>query len=242
MGDRIIKFERSIIPAMDIEDPAKARKLARAMKTVPKIGAFKVGFLLGFDGLAKMVDSIKRNHGDDIPVIYDHQKAGNDIPDMGAPFARKLVRAGVDAAIIFPFTGPETQKAWTKSVQDAGMKVITGGMMTHPKFLRSEGGYIADDAPERIYQLACELGVRHFVVPGNKLDWVEKIRAILDEELGVGNYELYAPGFINQGGSITECAKVAGPFWHAIVGGAIYNKPDFQAMRQAANICASALA
>jgi len=43
-----------------------------------------------------------------------------------------------------------------------------------------------------------------------------------ESELGDGNFTLYAPGFIAQGGVITETGKVAGKNWHAIVGSAIY--------------------
>jgi orotidine-5'-phosphate decarboxylase len=98
--------------------------------------------------------------------------------------------------------------------------------MTHPKFLVSEGGYVADEAVERIYRLACENGVNHFVVPGTKINWVKKIRQILEEKLGKGNFVLYAPGFISQGGDISECGQAAGDEWHAIVGSAIYGKGE----------------
>jgi hypothetical protein len=113
--------------------------------------------------------------------------------------------------------------------------------MTHPKVLVSEGGYIADEAPERIFRLAAKLGVRHFVVPGNKLRWVQKLRAILVEELGEGNFTLYAPGFITQGGDLSECGLVAGKEFHGIVGSGIYNKETVEAMRAAALQCTSQL-
>ena len=165
------------------------------------------------------------NYGKTV-IIYDHQKAGNDIPDMGKGFSKDLKEAGVDAAILFPFAGPETQTIWTNECFEAGLQVLTGGIMTHPKFLVSEGGYIADDVPERIFRLACELGVNHFIVPGNKLHWVMKLRSLVVNELGEGNYTLSAPGFLTQGGDISECAKSAGDNWHAIVGSGIYKADD----------------
>jgi orotidine-5'-phosphate decarboxylase len=110
--------------------------------------------------------------------------------------------------------------------------------MTHGQFLVSEGGYIADDAPVRIFENAYNLDVRDFVVPGTKIQWVKDLRERLTNLLGDGNYDLYAPGFISQGGDITECGQAAGPRFHAIVGSAIYNKPRDQ-WRQMAEVLTS---
>ena len=235
---RIIKAKRSVIIATDVPDAESLQKLVLAVKDVSGIGGFKLGFELGLQNLSSMAAIIRSNFSNrDVLTIYDHQKAGNDIPNMGINFARTLKKADVDAAILFPFTGPATQEKWTKSCFDAGLQVLTGGIMTHPKCLVSEGGYIADEAPERIFRLACKLGVRHFVVPGNKIGWVVKLRVILVEELGEGNFVLYAPGFITQKGDISECGRAAGDNWHAIVGSAIYGKGEFNSfedMRKAA--------
>lgn len=233
----IIKAKRSVIVAADVPDAGYLQKLVLAVKNVAGIGGFKLGFELGLQNLGAMAAIIRSNlRPNETRIIYDHQKAGNDIPDMGINFSRILKKADIDAAILFPFTGPATQEKWTKACFDAGLEVITGGVMTHSKFLVSEGGYIADEAPERIFRLACKLGVRHFVVPGNKLHWIKKLRAILVEELGEGNFTLYAPGFITQGGDISECGQAAGDNWHAIVGSAIYGKKEMtiEQMRQAA--------
>jgi len=240
--EKIITSKRSIIVAADVPDITSLGNLAEGMNEVVGIGGFKVGLALGLKNLRVMVNVVKRTLGSNFPVIYDHQKAGNDIPDMGKQFANVLKESGVDAAILFPFAGPATQEAWTKACFDAGLQVLTGGIMTHPQFLVSEGGYIADAAVERIYRLACKLGVRHFVVPGNKIGWVKKIRAWLVEELGEGNFVLYAPGFITQKGDVSECGQAAGDEWHAIVGSAIYGQPTREDQRIAARIVTSQIA
>jgi len=169
-----------------------------------------------------------------LPIIYDHQKGGTDIPDLGPKFAKAVKSSGADAVILFPFGGGATAEAWIKSCQEEGLVVLVGGHMTQPKFLENEGGFIADFGPEAIYRLAAEKGVTNFVVPGNKTDYVLKYRQLLEEVLGVDNFILYAPGFISQGGDISETGKVAGSNWHAIVGSAIYKKEGIEAMRQAA--------
>ena len=235
MKDRIIQSQKSVIVAAD--DDKKFLDLIHATMDVPGISGYKIGFNLGLQGLHGIIYLIrsKNNEKNIKPVIiYDHQKAGNDIPEMGKSFAKTLKRARVDAVILFPFAGPATQKQWIINCQEEGLKVIVGGVMTHQQFLVSEGGYIADDAPERIFELAVKLGVRHFVVPGTKISWIIKLRDILDNLLGPDEYCLYAPGFISQGGDITECGRAAGENWHAIIGSGIYGKPTMFEMREAA--------
>lgn len=232
MAERIIEEDKSVIVAADVE-PHQLVSLVKETTDVKGIGGYKLGLVAGYDiRLKKAVDWVKNNS--DLPVIFDHQKAGNDIPEMGPQFARVCRDAGVDAVILFPFGGPVSQESWIKACQDQHLGVLVGGHMTQPRFLASEGGYIADDAPNRIYTLAAILGVRDFVVPGNKVEHVEKYRELLDEILGPANFALYAPGFISQGGEISEMAKVAGNRWHAIVGSGIYKQLDKRAAAERA--------
>jgi orotidine-5'-phosphate decarboxylase len=227
----LIPREKSIIPAMDV-DCAHLPSLVGAIAGVPGIEAVKVGITL-LSHLKMAVKCVK-DIMPSVKIIYDHQKAANDIPDLGPKFAELLKSIGVDAAILFPFTGPATQEVWTKACQQAGLTVIVGGIMTHPKFLESEGGYIADSAPMRIYDMACDHGVCDFVVPGNKPEWIQTIYGHLNAKLGAGKFGLYAPGFVKQGGVISEFAKIAGPNWHAIVGRDIYDKPTIREIHEAA--------
>jgi orotidine-5'-phosphate decarboxylase len=242
MQKLLIPNSRSVIVACDVSTAAECINLVNAVRNVRGIGGFKIGIEVGLDGLCLVVESVRQILGPNTVLIYDHQKAGNDIPAMGSKFAHKLKSAGCDAAILFPFAGPETQRRWTDSCQEAGLRVIVGGIMTHEQFLVSEGGYISDDAPEQIFELACKQGVRDFVVPGTKIEWVKRLRALLVDTLGEGNYVLYAPGFITQGGDITECGKAAGSNFHAIVGSAIYEQLTEEKMREAAIRATSQLA
>jgi orotidine-5'-phosphate decarboxylase len=229
----LIKGNKTVIVAVDTTKDSEFTKLVNATAKIPGIGAYKLGVLMGLGGLEWAADFIA-SFNENIPIIYDHQKGGNDIPEMGGPLARKLKESGIDAVILFPFAGPKTQTEWTKACQGEGLTVLTGGIMTHQNFLAIEGGYIADDAPERIIKLAIELGVTDFIAPGTKIPWVEKIRGWAEEALGKGNFTISAPGFVKQGGVLSDCAKVAGDRWHAIIGSAIYNKPTTKEMRSAA--------
>lgn len=224
MAERIISLDRSVVVAADVET-SRLQKLVEGTCLVEGIGGYKIGLALALEeGLPRVVGQLKDRT--ELPVIYDHQKAGNDIPAMGAKFAGVCRRAGIDAVILFPFGGAKTEKDWIHACQDEGLGVLVGAHMTQPEFLYSEGGSIADDAPDRIFAIATEEGVRDFVVPGNKVEYVEHYRQLFEDTLGAGNFTLYAPGFITQKGEISEFAKVAGDRWHAIVGSAIYKAVD----------------
>lgn len=221
----IIDRDKSIIPACDVPFK-KFEEIVVETRDVEKVGAYKIGFSLGLsEGLHGIVQRV-RDYGCKKPIIYDHQKAGTDIPDMGIKFADVLATAEVDAAIIFPQAGPQTEKTWIKALQDRSIKVIVGGIMTHPMYVRSEGGYIADEAIMEMYLISAELNVNNFVVPGNRPEDIKKIREKLEEKGIMPTF--YAPGFIKQGGTISETTKVAGDKWHAIIGRAINQAEDIK--------------
>jgi orotidine-5'-phosphate decarboxylase len=227
----LIDLPRSIIPACDVPDLDMFERIVKETSDVDGIGAYKVGLELVIPfGFIEVVRRAREYT--DKPIIYDHQKGGNDIPQLGSKFMQTIIKSGADSAILFPFSSPVTQSEWTKALHESGLNVIVGGEMTHEQFLESQGGYIADSAPERIYKLGAAMGVRDFVVPGTKTESVDKYRTLLEGLLGEGNFTLYAPGFVAQGGNITDAGRVAGRNWHAIVGTAIYTAPDIKAAAQ----------
>lgn len=220
----IIKDYKSIIPACDVNKD-KYEEIIRETHKIPEVGAYKISASLALSvGLPRLVDIARRYT--EKPLIYDHQKAGTDIPKTGKEFTATVKKCGINAIIIFPLSGPKTQTAWIQSAQEVDLPVIAGGHMTHEGFLRTDGGYIDDDAIEKMYTNSAFLGVTDYVVPGNKPDVIKRIRSVL-----LANKiepVFYAPGFISQGGSISEAALVAGPRWHAIVGRAIYESRDIK--------------
>jgi len=221
---QIIKIERSIIPACDV-DKNKYEEIIRETHSIPQVGAYKISASLGLSvGLPVLVEIAR--HYTDKPLIYDHQKAGTDIPDTGKEFVATMKNCGINALIIFPLAGPATQTAWIQSAQNVGLPVITGGHMTHERFLASDGGYIDDAAIDKMYSNSAYHGVTDYVVPGNKPEVIKEIRTLL--LTSKIDPVFYAPGFISQGGSISKAAAVAGPRWHAIVGRAIYEARDIQ--------------
>lgn len=217
MSDRIIEAERSIVWAADVM-PDTFETIIRQLGSTG-LGAVKLGFEIGYGlSLPKAVEMVHEAE-EGLPVIFDHQKAGNDIPDTGINFAKVMKYGGVDAAILFPFTGEDVEERWIYELQEEEIGVIVGAEMTH-------GGItsrIKEGAFAEIFIQAFKHGVRDFVVPGNKPESVLRWRELMDRELGEGNYDLYAPGFVAQGGKITEAGQVAGPNFHAIVGRGIHS-------------------
>ena len=212
-------YSQTIIPAIDFTELQKFEDILRETANHDRVGGYKIGATIGLlHGLPKLVSLAKKYTSK--ALIYDHQKAGTDIPDTGKAFTKMLKDIGIDALIIFPLSGPEAQKAWINSAGEVGLPIIAGGYMTHKAFVVSDGGYIADSATESMYTVSAENKITDFVVPGNKPDVIGKIRNLLVSK-GV-DPTFYSPGFINQGGNVSEAAKAAGAKWHAIIGRAIY--------------------
>jgi len=214
----IINEDRSLIVACD----CSAHRYEWVLKEtchLSSVSAYKIGFILAMEiGLPKAVE-MARNHTNK-PLIYDHQKAGTDIPDTGKAFARVCKQSGINAIILFPQAGPETERAWIEAAKEEGLGIIVGGLMTHKKYTRGEGGYIADEAVIEMYLNAVKLGITDFVVPATNPQAIEKIRVML-EHSGIKPV-LYATGFGVQGGDLKTAAVALGDRWHAIIGRAIY--------------------
>lgn len=219
--DKIIQREKSIIPACDVPLDLY-EKIVKDTTDVDCVGAYKIGFELGLSyGLPKVVELTRKYN--DKPIIYDHQKAGTDIPATGKKFARIMRNAGVDAVILFPRTNDyKTHEAWVKASQDQGLGVIVGGEMTHQQN-PPHYSEIMD-----IYSDAASFGVKDFVVPGNKPESIRRIRVVIEDEIELTNVAYYAPGFVAQGGVISEGAKAAGKRFHAIVGRTVYTAQDIR--------------
>lgn len=221
----IIKIDRSIIPACDVSTIEKLEMIVKETADVKKVGGYKIGLELALRfGLKELVKSIREYS--DKPIIYDHQKAATDIPELGKKFCEACKESGVDIVIFFPQAGPETEKAWINAGKESGMGIIVGGEMTHKGYLAKEGGWIRDDAPKRIYEIAAEMGVKDFVVPGNRPESIMAYKALIESK-GVEPV-FYSPGLVAQGGDISESAKAAGKRWHAIVGRGLYEAKDIK--------------
>ncbi len=189
-------LKRYVVPSLDVTTLAEIERLVSTVQGHELISGFKIGFSLGLTfGLPQVVECIRKYTVK--PIIYDHQKAATDIPDTGKLFAQVMHSAGIDTAILFPQAGPKTLTAWVEALQVKNIGVMVGGIMTHARFVESEGGFITDRAVTEIYRLSMALGVRQFVVPLTKPDKVKT----LTEEVDFGDDAVfYSPGYGSQGG------------------------------------------
>jgi len=226
-NERLFNNRKSgIILAADVSTLAQLDKLLELARSTPAIVALKVGFTLSLRfGLRQVVQRVRSKH--ELPVIYDHQKAGTDIPDMGRPFAKACRDCGAKAAIFFPQAGPKTLEGFVTGALAEKLVPIVRLVMTHSAYLQSEGGFIMDDAPDRICKLAMDLGVTNFVLPGTKTDLVQHFAFIFKEKRL--DATIMMPGIGSQGGSIQQAFMAAEPLRRfAIIGSSIYaaKNPD----------------
>lgn len=207
--------------ACDVATLAELERIVVATHDLEYIAGYKVGFGLGLSlGLKTATTAIHTFTKK--PVIYDHQKAATDIPHTGELFARVCADADLAGAILFPLSGPRTETTWIQALQQQSVEPIVGATMTHPQFLAAEGGFISDDAPDRIYSLALQEGVTHLVLPGTRLDLIAS--DLLDAHRSL---RYLIPGIGTQGGSIEALAsKLPIASCLPIVGSAIYRAAD----------------
>jgi orotidine-5'-phosphate decarboxylase len=217
-----------VIVACDVSTKEELYNLIEKTNDVEGIVGYKLGFMLGTGfGLRNIGPEIKSYT--DKPIIYDHQKAGTDIPAMGENFGKLLGESQIDAGIIFPLAGPATQEGFIEGIINNGVIPISGGEMTHDKFLAKDGGYIRDDAPDEMYDLSLVNTIKDFVLPGNKPD---AIRRYVDGPFRNFKNEIaiHSPGHGKQGGILSEAIKAAFPVrYFGIVGGGIYKQDDITA-------------
>jgi orotidine-5'-phosphate decarboxylase len=219
------RASHGIIPALDSETLDEIKAVIAATTRIPGVVGYKVGLTAVLRlGLAKAVQELRGFT--DLPLIYDHQKAGPDVPDMAAKFSAICREAGVDGLILFPVAGPRAVREFAGGAIRNGLLPIVGGDLPLPDYNVSGGGYVADDALSRIISEAVKLGVDHFVIPANNAPRVRQLAAnivdLIDHPPG-----LVLPGIGALGGSIRDVFAAAGQCrCYAVVGRAIYQAPD----------------
>jgi orotidine-5'-phosphate decarboxylase len=219
------RSSHGIVPALDAETLDEIKRVVAATTRIEGVVAYKLGLTAVLRiGLAQAVRALRSVT--DLPIIYDHQKAGPDVPDMAAKFTSICREAGIDGLILFPIAGPRAVREFAGNALRSGLLPIVGGDLPLPDYNVAGGGYVADDALPRIISAAVDLGVDHFVVPANDPARVETIAADLVARLDRPP-GLLLPGIGALGGSIgATFAAAAGCRLYAVVGRAIYKAPD----------------
>ncbi len=223
----LFETNHGVIVACDVDTHNAFEHLVQQTCHLEGVVGYKIGTLLGLTyGLRPLTEMVAEHCN--LPVIYDHQKAATDIPQMGEPFARVCKNGGVDSVILFPQAGPETEKAFIRAVIEHDMVPMVGGEMTHPGYLTEEQGYIRSDAPPDMYRLAARHDVSYFIVPGNRPAALQRYHDLLTGIMDMPAFCM--PGIGRQGGSIRSAFEQLGSTAkYAIVGSAIYTSDDPEA-------------
>ena len=222
----IFKTKYGIIPACDVRNLDELELLVKSTCSLNFIVGYKIGSLLALSyGIKKVIDVIRSYTN--LPIIYDHQKFGTDIPTIcSGEILSFLKEVGINALIIFPLSGIETLKASIEGCFKNNIVPLVGGDMTHPGYLTNEGGYIEVTRPKRMYLDACKLGVRGFVIPGTKIKKMEEYKREI-EKIVSQPYFLFPGIGKGQGGDIVAAFKAIYPHaGYAIVGRGIYAEVD----------------
>jgi orotidine-5'-phosphate decarboxylase len=219
-----LRATHGIVIALDMESLDQMRNVVDRTSDIPSIVGYKVGLTVTLRlGLSGAVGHLRA--ATDLPLIYDHQKAGPDVPDMAPKFCATCKEARVDGLILFPLAGPRAVVAFAGSAYRNRLLPIVGGDLPFPDYNASGGGYVIDDALDKIFRKAIEIGVDHFVIPGNTPDKIRHHARWLVEK--VERPSLFVPGIGALGGSIADAfAAAPGCNVYAVVGRAIYDADD----------------
>ena len=205
-----------IIPALDVgrED---ALELVRKLDEVPELLAgLKVGSLLVYESGKGIIQEIKDLTN--VPIIFDGQKFGTDIPNIAAEQVELLASAGADQIIACPMgAGPETLKAFTESCLANRVTPVCVVEMTHPQ----ADAYLRVDTARQVLKDALKFGIRNFVYPATKPEVLRSHIGILNVQ---ENVTLKATGFKVQGGSLPKLQALG--VTEFIVGRTIYDAKD----------------
>lgn len=214
-----------LVPALDVDTFDDMLRVVEKTSGVAGV----VGYKLGLTGVLPMglphaIQSIRRVT--DLPIVYDHQKAGPDMPDMASKFARLCRQGGADALILFPVAGPHAVAEFVGETIRQGMLPIVGGHIPVPDYCVSGGGFLADDVLDRIIGSAIPTGAKSFVLPANDPEAVRRHVATICSQ--VGDSRIFLTGFGSLGGDISTAFGAArlAPRRYAIVGRAVSTSAD----------------
>ena len=224
LHDVKLRTSRGIVPALDMESFEEVQRVVEKTTQIEGVVAYKIGSLctlrLGLPSAVKALRGVT-----DLPLIYDHQKAGPDVPSMAAKFTSACKEAGVDGLILFPLAGPKALDEFVSSAHNHRLLPIVGGELPLPEYNVKGGGYVADDALIRIMERSVEQRVDHFVIPATDTEKLGRLCEWLLERLETPF--LLLPGIGALGGSISEAfAAASGCRVYAVVGRAVYAAVD----------------
>jgi orotidine-5'-phosphate decarboxylase len=223
-GGALFGSTHGIIPALDNDSLDGILHTVESCTGIEGVVGFKIGLTIALQlGLSEAVSTLRKIT--DLPILYDHQKAGADIPDMGEKFCKIAAESGVSGIIIFPLAGPSAVRSFIGSSIKNKITPLVGGDLPIDDYNQAGGGYVIDDALSDIFSRSVDLGARHFIVPGHTPD---KVRFHSEQLLQqADNPSIVIPGIGALGGKISDCFSAAsGCNAYAVIGRGIYGADD----------------
>ncbi len=210
----MFEYQPGIIPSLDV-DISEAKRIVEEIKDLKQqIVGLKIGSILAWRyGLPRVVEEIKEIC--DLPIIFDAQKAGTDIPDIVRDQVKVVADVGVNAFIAAPQgAGSATLDAFVKACKEHKVIPIIVVEMTHPDF----NAFLSRDASEKILEKALGLDVENFVAPANKPDHLKIYKDVANEKNK--EIKIFSPGVGPQGGGPDSAVEAGTDF--VITGRSIY--------------------
>jgi len=218
-----VDIKGNIIIAADVS-MGEYQVLLDVLGNEPGIFGVKIGFALALRATLQSIVHTTKLINPDLQIIYDHQKACTDVPFTGRLFADVMLEAKVDAAILFPLTGPATQKDWIDYLYSNCVTPIVGGAMTHIHFMQHEGGYIDVGAISHMYAVSARKGITQFVMPGNRPDLIYSlIDIVLNNGCSAEELCIYSPGIDSMSALMSAEAATRPYDFYPIIGRWIYS-------------------
>ena len=214
-----------IVPALDLLTVGDLQRVVSATCEVEGIVAYKLGLQAVLHiGLFEAVATVRALT--DLPIIYDHQKAGADMPDSAEGFVHICAQADIAGLILFPVAGPTAVREFVGHTLAAGLDAVVGGHIPVPDYTASGGGYFVDDVLDLIARDAVAVGAKQVVLPANDTAGIRRRSRWLCEH--VADPVVYLTGIGPLGGTIAESFAAAEgvPVRRAVVGRRICSAVD----------------
>jgi orotidine-5'-phosphate decarboxylase len=200
-----VKREKGIVVAVDIVGQ-EASKLCGAIGELEEGNfALKLGRPLEKIYSMNVIEWVKQQVQDKVPIIYDGKIA--DVPFISADIAKEAYKRGADAVIVQGFCGKDVVKAILDL--NAG-EVIVVVAMSHP----GSKDYI-DAVALPLAQDMKELGVHGVVLPATDIDMLTSVKNIIGDDCYI-----ISPGVKVQGAKVGDAVKNGATY--EVIGRAIY--------------------
>jgi len=198
-----MKVKNNLIIALDLFRMEEVMQLL--VEISGYINTVKVGYPLVLSEGLGSISEIEKEH--EFNIIADFKVA--DIPETNQKIADLTFEAGTDAIIVHGFVGKDSVQASLNAAQEHGGEIFLLTEMSHPG-----AEQFIQDVSLDIARMGVDMGIKNYVAPSTRLDRLEKIRKIVEDESFI-----ISPGVGVQGGDPAKTLEFADAL---IVGRSIY--------------------